>query len=87
MKLYRQIAVPDEEGDYKIAHRLDRNPKPATMSLEYDVFVLSLEDMQALWNAAQSNAMDEAKRWDSGGVHVVTPPDFTPYLQSKGITL
>lgn len=89
MKQYDEIYVPDPTGDYEVVEIGFEDPERGRFINEKNVIVLTIEELQDLWNAAQIRTMEIGKmaiREEVGLPDVTLFPNFKTYLISKGIT-
>lgn len=85
MKQYDKIWVPSEDPtDFEVCRIKTGNPLKGWVDVEEDVVVLTIEELGAIWQAAE-----DRQTWFNSKYRKTTdsacPPTFTEYLQSKGI--
>lgn len=84
MKLYDKIWIPEKkEGVFAFRDSQGDVPVPVHAT----VIVLTIEELQELWNAAAWNGYENRIDQKTQGEVSVISPDFTIYLQSKGINI
>lgn len=99
MKQYDKIYIPHDpqidgkcfDDNYHVSHEGFGGPdmKRVEVVPKSNVIVLTIEELQDLWNAAQIRTMEIGKmaiREEVGLPDVTLSPNFKTYLISKGIT-